>query len=99
MKDVMVTRTVLSTTVEVLCLNTETAEPLNLGFTLAGDYTEQPEKKVLAQIEKTANYAEIIRPVHVVGMSLNEKRYGMKLSTFMANSEELEPLKKGEIEE
>lgn len=99
MKDVMVTRTVLSTTVEVLCLNTETAEPLNQSFTLAGNYTEQPEKKVLAQIEKTAFCPENIRVVHVVDMSLNEKRYGMKLSTFMLNSDELEPLKKGEIEE
>lgn len=93
MKEIMVTRTVLGTKAEVLCLNTETAEPYNKEVVLGATYKDA--KKLMTAVSAAIDDDEN-KAVKVVYSEVVEKRYGMPLSKFIENSEEMEPLPKRE---
>lgn len=96
----MVTRTVKTTEVNILCLNIETAEPQNKLYKLIGKYED--EDKILAkatEIEKDA--LSQLRPVTVVDAKHNQTLYGMSEEDFVANAVDMkaEPFAGGENEE
>lgn len=93
MKEIMVTRTVLGTRAIVLCLNTETAEPFNQEVKLPSTYKDNT--KMMKEISKIIDTDEV-KAVKVVDSYIEEKRYGMPLSHFMAGAHELKPLPKSE---
>ena len=70
----MVTRTIISTQVNALCLNLKTAEAFNQDFTLAGTY--KSNEKIKKVIEKTFNNDE-----HIIAQVVDVKElntlYGM----------------------
>lgn len=86
----MVTRTIVSTKVNALCLNLLTAEPYNEYFTLAGTYKDNAKiKKVL---EKDFNNDEHVI-AHIVSAEPIETLYGMTEQKFIENAEVLPPRK------
>ena len=86
----MVTRTIVSTEVNALCLNLITAEPFNQVFTLAG--TIKDNAKIKKAIEKTFNNEEHV-VAHIVSVKYNNTLYGMTEQKFMENAEVLPPRK------
>lgn len=80
----MVTRTIISTQVNALCLNLVTAEPFNQEFTLAGTYKNND--KIKKAIEKTFNNDEHII-AHIVDVKEVNTLYGMTEQKFMENAE------------
>lgn len=84
----MVTRTIISTQVNALCLNLITAEPFNEVFTLAGTYKNND--KIKKAIEKTYNNDEHII-AHIVEVKKLNTLYGMTEQKFMENAEIFSP--------
>ena len=80
-----VTRTVPITSATVLCLDIETAEPVNRTFDLAGKFKSDREilKAVSNALEKEPN----LKAVHVVDVEFKGIKYGMTESNFIANAE------------
>ena len=96
----MVTRTKPTTSVEVLCLNTETAEACNVSLTFVGEHDSESAKKLIDKAVKEAKsgnapsiFPEFVEPVKVVHTAVTIKRYGMTEQKFIDNAEELEPRK------
>ena len=86
----MVTRTIISTKVNALCLNLLTAEPYNEEFTLAGSYKSNDViKKIL---ERNYNNDEHII-AHIVSAIETSTLYGMTEQEFIKNAEVLPPRK------
>ena len=95
-RKVMVTRTIKSTLVNVLCLDISTAEPCNKDFTLPGTMVDSEgklkEKAVLKIIAEMCSFLNsTLKPVAVVHYEVVEKLYGMDEATFIANSVVLPP--------
>lgn len=88
MRKTLVTRTIATTNVTVLAINTETAEPCNLDFTLAGKIED--EKVMLKEVKKLIADENIVA-AKVVAYSTDEKLYGMTEECFIANAEILPP--------
>lgn len=87
----MVTRTIISTKVNALCLNLVTAEPYNEVFTLAGAYKDMAKlKKVLEKLPYN-NEEHVI--AHILGTEQVETLYGMTEQKFIENAEILPPRK------
>ena len=93
-RKVMITRTIKSTLVNVLCLDISTAEPCNKGFTLPGTMVDSEGKlkekaamKIIAEMCSNST----VKPVAVVGYDVVEKLYGIAEATFIANSVVLPP--------
>lgn len=84
----MVTRTLTSTQVTVLALDTETAEPQNLTYEIAGTFKD--DKKLLAVIQKSHD-TETLKNVKVVDKREKETLYGMSEDEFIAHSAPLDP--------
>jgi hypothetical protein len=84
----MVTRTLVSTSVNVLCLNVETAEPINQTYELARTFTDDDKlmKALRAEYETDTN-----KLVHIVDKTEVEKLYGMSETDFMKYAKELDP--------
>lgn len=78
----MVTRTLTTTKVNVLCLNTETCEPENRDFTLMRTYAD--DKSIMKAIEKLNVLEPEVKAVKVVSVETVETRYGMTEVDFMA---------------
>lgn len=94
-RKVMVTRTIKSTLVNVLCLDISTAEPCNKDFTLPGTMVDSEgklkEKAALKIIAEMCSNSTV-KPVAVVHYEVVEKKlYGMDEATFIANSVVLPP--------
>lgn len=94
MREVMVTRTVIGTKANVLCINTETAEPYNREVVLSGEFKDTT--KMLTAAAKVIDDEEN-KAVKIVNHEKVEKRYGMTLDEFIANSVELKLLPKNEV--
>lgn len=82
-KEKMVTRTTKITEANILCLDTESAEPFNKTVELVGEYKDddailEASRKVIDNEKDSA--------VRVVGAIVKEVRYGMLESVFIANS-------------
>ena len=86
----MVTRTIVSTEVNALCLNLITAEPYNEVFALAGTYKDNAKIKRI--IEKSFNNDEHVI-AHIVSVVPKETLYGMTEQKFMENADILPPRK------
>ena len=86
----MVTRTIVSTEVNALCLNLITAEPFNQVFTLAGTYKDNT--KIKKAIEKDFNNEEHV-VAHIVSVKPQNTLYGMTEQKFIENAEILPPRK------
>lgn len=84
----MVTRTIETTKVTVLCLNIETAEPFNKTVTVAR--THKDENKLLKLVKEIAE-TSTEKVVHIVDKEVISTLYGMTEDKFIANAEILPP--------
>lgn len=80
----MVTRTVQSTKVVVMCANTETAEIENYEAEIAGTYSD--DKKLMKAIESVVA-TDVIKPVAIKSQEIVETLYGMEEQKFIENAE------------
>lgn len=88
-----VTRTISSTKVIVLCVDTETAKVNNYEVTITGTYKD--EKKLMKAVTKVVE-TETIKPVSVVSTEVIETLYGMDEQKFIEMAEVLQPRGKKE---
>ena len=79
----MVTRTITTTQVNVLCLDIVAGEPFNKQVTLPRTYKE--DKKLMKAIEEVVN-TENVKAVHVVAKEEVETLYGMSEQDFINNA-------------
>lgn len=86
MKKPMVTRTILTTEVTVLCLDLIKAEPLNKTVTLPRTYKD--EKTMMKKVSAIIDNDEV-KAVHVVDTKVNETLYGMTEEQFISMAEVL----------
>ncbi|MCC8015274.1 MAG: hypothetical protein LIO87_08760 [Eubacterium sp.] len=84
----MVTRTILTTKVNVLCLDVESAEPFNKEVILPRTYAD--EKKLLKEVQAVVN-SDTVKAVHIVDTETIETLYGMGEQKFIDNAEVLPP--------
>jgi hypothetical protein len=94
----MVTRTIVTTKVNVLCLDIQSAEPFNKEVTLPRTYKD--EKKLLKKVEEVVN-TDTVKAVHIVDKTEVETLYGMTEQDFIDNATILDPAtrKEAEVEE
>lgn len=92
----MVTRTIITTKANVLCLDLEKAEPFNKVVTLPRTYKDEKTlmKKVSALIDN-----ENTKAVHVVDKEEVETLYGMTEQEFIELATVLPPREKATTEE
>lgn len=90
----MVTRTISSTKVVCLCLDTETAEPCNKTYQVSGTYPDDPKgnTKLLNAVKKIAE-TDTFKVVSVVSKEVVELLYGMTEQKFLENADILPPRK------
>lgn len=91
----MVTRTIVTTMVNVLCLDIKSAEPFNKVVTLPRTYKD--EKKLLKKVEEVVN-TDDVKAVHVVDKEEVETLYGMTEQDFITNAVILDPATRKEFE-
>ena len=91
----MVTRTIITTKVTVLCLDINTAEPFNETVTLPRTYKD--DKKLLKSVEEVINTEEV-KAVHIVDKKEIETLYGMTEQDFINNAKILDPTTRKEAE-
>lgn len=91
----MVTRTIVTTKVNVLCLDINSAEPFNKVVTLPRTYKD--EKKLLKKVEEVVNTNDV-KAVHVVNKEEVETLYGMTEQDFITNATILDPTTRKELE-
>ena len=91
----MVTRTIVTTKVNVLCLDIQSAEPFNKVVTLPRTYKD--EKKLLKKVEEVVN-TDDVKAVHVVDKEEVETLYGMTEQDFITNATILDPVTRKELE-
>ena len=78
----MVTRTIVTTKVNVLCLDIKSAEPFNKVVTLPRTYKD--DKKLLKKVEEVVN-TDDVKAVHVVDKEEVETLYGMTEQDFITS--------------
>lgn len=91
----MVTRTIKTTKVNVLCLDLVKCEPYNKEFVLPRTYTD--DKKLMKALEEIGN-TETSKVVHIVDKGEVETLYGMSEQKFIENASILDPETRKEIE-
>ena len=101
MKEPMVTRTIITTEVTCLCLNTETTEPFNVRVTVPRTYKDN--EALLKAVKKVAQTTGITDPdgntyfgepivvAKVVDFTEVETLYGMTETEFLASAKQLPP--------
>ena len=77
----MVTRTIQTTTANVLCLNIKEGEPFNKEVVLPRTYKD--EKSMMKIVEQLIN-TDDVKAVHIVHTDVNETLYGMTEQEFIA---------------
>lgn len=88
-----VTRTISSTKVIVMCVDTQTAVVDNHDVTIAGVYSD--EKKLMKAVTKEVE-TETLKPVSIVSKEVVETLYGMDEQKFIEMAEVLPPRDKKE---
>lgn len=83
----MVTRTMVTTDVTVLGVDTNIGEAVNRTFTIAGSYKGKEESALKAVKKQTEADGGVIVPVKVVDLVEHETLYGMSESDFIAHAE------------
>lgn len=91
----MVTRTIITTKVIVLCLDINSAEPFNETVTLPRTYKD--DKKLLKSAEEVIN-SDTVKAVHIVDKKEIETLYGMTEQDFINNARILDPATRKEVE-
>lgn len=91
----MVTRTIATTKVNVLCLDIQRAEPFNKVITLPRTYKD--EKKLLKKVEDVVN-TDDVKAVHIVNKEEVETLYGMTEQDFITYAVILDPTTRKELE-
>lgn len=91
----MVTRTIITTKVNVLCLDVASVEPFNKEVILPRTYKD--EKKLLKKVEEVVNTDEV-KAVHIVDKSEVETLYGMTEQNFIDNATILDPTTRKALE-
>ena len=82
-KKPMITRTIQTTEVTVLCMNIQQGEPFNKDVTLPRTYKDNTAMlKAAAAIIDTDG----VKAVHIVRSEVKETLYGMTESDFIANA-------------
>ena len=91
----MVTRTIVTTKVNVLCLDIQSAEPFNKVVTLPRTYKD--EKKLLKKVEEVVN-TDDVKAVRIVDKEEVKTLYGMTEQDFITNAIVLDSATRKEIE-
>lgn len=91
----MVTRTITTTRVNVLCLNVVTAEPFNKEVTLPRTYKD--DKKLLKMVQELVDN-EQEKAVTIVDKEEVETLYGMTEQEFIDNARVLDPESRKELD-
>ena len=91
----MVTRTILTTKVNVLCMDTSTCEACNIDVTLPRVYKD--ENKLFKAVQGEVNKGTI-KAVEVVSQETVETLYGMSEQDFINGAKVLDPQTRKEIE-
>ena len=91
----MVTRTIVTTKVNVLCLEIQSAEPFNKSVTLPRTYKD--DKKLLKKVEEVVN-TDGVKAVRIVDKEEIETLYGMSEQDFINNATILDPATRKEAE-
>lgn len=83
-KTPMITRTIQTTEVNVLCMDVKQGEPFNTTVTLPRTYKDNAAmlKAAAAVIDN-----EDTKAVHIVASKVKETLYGMKETDFIANAD------------
>ena len=84
----MVTRTMVTTKANVLCMDLTKAEPFNKEVVLPHTYKDA--KKLLKAVEEVVN-TDDVKAVHVVAKEEVETLYGMSEQDFISNAKVLDP--------
>lgn len=84
----MVTRTVVATEVNALCLNIETAEPFNKTVILSGTFKD---KQAIEKAAKKAIDTDLEKCVTVVEYTERETLYGMSEQQFIELAKVMPP--------
>ena len=92
----MVTRTIITTKVNALCVDLQSAECFNKEVTLPRTYKD--EKKLLKAVESVVN-SDKERAVQIVDSSEVETLYGMTEQDFIDSATVLDPKTRKELEE
>lgn len=86
----MVTRTITTTKVNVMCLDIETGEPCNKITVVPRTYND--DKTLLKKVKEVLE-TETLKPVHVVDKEEIETLYGMTEQEFIEHAEVQPPRK------
>ena len=92
----MVTRTIITTKVNAMCVNLESAEVFNKEVTLPRTYKD--EKKLLKAVENVVNN-DTEKAVQIVDSSEVETLYGMTEQDFIDSATVLDPKTRKELEQ
>ena len=84
----MVTRTMKTTHVNVLCLEIETAEPFNKDIVIPSTYKD--EKKLFNKVKELID-TDSVKAVHMTDVEEVETLYGMTEQEFIEHARELDP--------
>ena len=92
----MVTRTIQTTRVNVLCLDIQHGEPFNKEVVLPRTYRD--EKHLLKAAEKVIN-SDTVKAVHIVDSLVEETLYGMAEQDFITLAKVMPPRKSANVDE
>lgn len=92
----MVTRTIITTKCNVLCMELAKAEPFNKEVILPRTYKD--DKKLLKRVQELVDNDEV-KAVHIVSKEEVETLYGMTEQKFIENSIILDPKTRKMLEE
>lgn len=84
----MVTRTITTTKVNVMCLDIETGEPCNKSVVVPRTYKD--DEKLLKKVKEVLE-TEILKPVYIVDKEEIETLYGMSEQEFIEHARVLPP--------
>lgn len=88
MRKPMVTRTIQTTEVNVLCIDLIKSEPFNKEITLPRTYKD--EKSMLKKASEMID-SDTVKAVHIVYSDVKETLYGMTEEEFIATAKVLPP--------
>lgn len=89
----MVTRTIITTKANVMCLDIETGEPCNKSVVVPRTYND--DEKLLKKVKEVLE-TETLKPVHIVDKEEIETLYGMTEQDFIEHAEVQPPRKVAE---
>ncbi len=92
----MVTRTIVTTKVNVMCLDVQKGEPFNESVTVPRTYKDD---EVLLKKIRPLLETETVKAVHIVDKEEIETLYGMTEQEFIQNAKVLPPRNTASVDE